>query len=101
VPKPLGDFLILDALYDTKGTAIAVDDTDTLAEQARCAQLEGLFVCPEGAAAFAAVRALRGDGWIEEHEQVVVLNTGAGVKYPETVPLNVPVFDPQDVLPLG
>jgi threonine synthase len=85
VPKPLGDFLILDALYDTNGTAVAVEDADALAEQARCARLEGAFICPEGAAALAAVRALRTDGWLAGDERVVVLNTGAGLKYPETV----------------
>jgi threonine synthase len=100
VPKPLGDFLILDALYDTKGTAVAVDDADTLAEQTRCAQLEGAFICPEGAAALAAVRSLRRDGWINEQERVVVLNTGAGVKYPETVRVDAPVLEPGDVLPV-
>ncbi|TCO60523.1 threonine synthase [Actinocrispum wychmicini] len=99
VPKPLGDFLILDALYDTNGTAVAVDDADTLAEQLRCAQLEGAFICPEGAAALAAVRVLRKEGWVGEQDQVVVLNTGAGVKYPETVTVTVPTFDPGDSLP--
>jgi threonine synthase len=101
VPKPLGDFLILEALYDTKGTAVAVDDADTLTEQARCARLEGMFLCPEGAAALAAVRVLRRDGWIEEQDRVVVLNTGAGVKYPETVRVDAPVFDPGDRIPLS
>lgn len=100
VPKPLGDFLILDALYDTNGTAIAVDDADTLAEQARGAQLEGTFVCPEGAAALAAVRMLRESGWLDGQERVVVLNTGAGTKYPETVQVGAPIFNPEDVLPV-
>jgi threonine synthase len=82
VPKPLGDALILDALYATEGTAIAVDDEDTLAEQARCARLEGAFICPEGAATLAAARALRESGWLTPDDEVVVLNTGAGIKYP-------------------
>ncbi|MBP2320323.1 threonine synthase [Kibdelosporangium banguiense] len=97
VPKPLGDFLILDALYATKGTAVAVDDTDTVATQARCAQLEGAFVCPEGAATLAAVRKLRESGWLAENHRVVVLNTGAGMKYPFEV--SAPAFDPADTLP--
>lgn len=82
VPKPLGDALILDAVYATGGTAIAVSDEETLDEQARCARLEGAFVCPEGAAALAAVKALREDGWLSVDDEVVVLNTGAGIKYP-------------------
>jgi threonine synthase len=91
VPKPLGDFLILRAVVQTGGYAIAVDDTTTLAMQRRVAALEGAFICPEGAAAFAGVEALRESGWIGADETVVVLNTGAGVKYPETVPVDVPV----------
>jgi threonine synthase len=82
VPRPLGDALILDALYDTGGTAIAIDDAQTLTEQARCARLEGAFICPEGAATLAAVRRLRESGWLDADEETVVLNTGAGIKYP-------------------
>jgi threonine synthase len=81
VPKPLGDALILDAIYATNGTAIAIDDEDTLDEQARCARLEGAFICPEGAATLAAVKQLREDGWLSASDEVVVLNTGAGIKY--------------------
>ena len=87
VPKALGDFLILRAIYETGGCAVAVDDEDLLAEQRRVAELEGAFICPEGAAAFSAVRALRASGWIGAQEEVVVLNTGTGLKYPSTVPL--------------
>jgi len=87
VPKALGDFLILRAVDETGGCAIAVSDADLLAEQRRVAELEGSFVCPEGAAAFAACRQLRSSGWIGADDEVVVLNTGAGLKYPSTVPL--------------
>ncbi len=83
VPKPLGDFLVLDALYRTGGCALAVDDGELLAEQSACARLEGLFPCPEGAAALAAVRRLRADGWIRPSDRVVVLNIGTGLKYPD------------------
>jgi threonine synthase len=87
VPKALGDFLVLQAIADTGGCAVAVDDEAILAEQHRLAELEGAFICPEGAATFAAVRHLRTSGWIHAGEQVVALNTGLGLKYPETVPL--------------
>ncbi|MEU8225742.1 threonine synthase [Kribbella sp. NPDC048915] len=87
VPKALGDFLVLEALADTGGCAVAVDDADILAEQHLVARLEGTFICPEGAANFAALRRLRESGWVRPDEQVVALNTGAGLKYPETVPL--------------
>ncbi len=87
VSKALGDFLVLQAIADTGGCAVAVDDESILAEQHRLAALEGTFICPEGAATFAAVRRLRESGWIRAGEQVVALNTGLGLKYPETVPL--------------
>jgi threonine synthase len=86
VPEALGDFLILRAVYETGGCAIAVSDADILAAQRRVAELEGAFVCPEGAAGFAAVGQLRASGWIDAGEQVVVLNTGTGLKYPEVSP---------------
>ena len=56
------------------------------------ARLEGGFVCPEGAACFAAVGKLRESGWLAADDEVVVLNTGAGIKHPETVPLDVPLL---------
>jgi len=101
VAKALGDFLILDALYDTRGTAIAVDDADLLAEQGECARSEGVFMCPEGAATLAAARQLRRNGWLRESEQVVVLNTGTGLIYPETVTVTATTLDAGDALPVG
>ncbi|GGN98446.1 threonine synthase [Saccharibacillus kuerlensis] len=98
VPKALGDFLVLEALYETEGCAIAISDEELLREQATTARLEGAFVCPEGAAVFAAARTLRASGWIAEGERVVVLNTGAGIKYPDTVSAEVPVLQPEDSL---
>jgi threonine synthase len=87
VPKALGDFLVLQAIAETGGCAVAVDDEDILAAQRRVAELEGTFICPEGAANFAAIQQLRTSGWIAANDQVVALNTGTGLKYPETVPL--------------
>lgn len=100
VPKPLGDAMILDALYATDGTAIAVSDEDTLSELALCARLEGAFLCPEGAATLAAVRMLRESRWLDADEEVVMLNTGAGLKYPDTVSADAPVLDPDGVIPV-
>ncbi|WP_027934398.1 threonine synthase [Amycolatopsis thermoflava] len=99
VPKALGDFLVLDAVYSTGGTAIAVTDEELLAEQGNLARAEGTFVCPEGAACFAAVRKLRGSGWLSADDEVVVLNTGAGVKYPETVEVSAPVLAKDGAIP--
>ncbi|RKR90480.1 threonine synthase [Micromonospora pisi] len=93
VPAPLGDELILDALRDTGGTAIAVRDEDILADLREFGAREGLLLCPEGAACLTAAKQLRAGGWIRSDERVVVLNTGAGLKYPETVEAdNLPVL---------
>jgi threonine synthase len=98
VPKALGDFLVLEAVYNTDGCAVAVDDQSILEEQQKIAALEGAFICPEGAATFVAARRLRENGWIKEGETVVALNTGAGIKYPDTVHVEVPVLQPEDTI---
>ena len=92
MPKALGDFLVLEAVRETGGTAIAVSDDAILTELAILARAEGAWICPEGAACMAAVRELRESGWIGEQERVVVLNTGTGLKYPETAEIDVPVL---------
>jgi threonine synthase len=99
VSKALGDYLVLDALYETGGCAVAVDDEELLRDQRELASLEGAFVCPEGAATVSAARRLRESGWIREDERVVLLNTGTGLKYPETVAVDVPVLRPEDGVP--
>jgi threonine synthase len=103
VPKALGDFLVLDSLYATGGTAVAVSDDELLADQREVTRLEGCFVCPEGAACFSAVRQLRESGWLSASDQVVVLNTGTGLKYPGTVPVragaDVPVLPASGAVP--
>ncbi|MEW2500620.1 threonine synthase [Amycolatopsis sp. CA-161197] len=99
VPKALGDFLVLDAVRATEGTAIAVTDDELLAAQRRLATLEGAFICPEGAACFAALDQLRESGWVSEDDEVVVLNTGAGIKYPETVEVDAPLLAKTDAIP--
>jgi threonine synthase len=95
VPKALGDFLVLDALYATGGTAVAVADDALLSDVLLAGRLEGLFLCPEGAATVTATRSLRERGWIAADEEVVLLNTGAGVLYPESVPVDAAVV-PRD-----
>jgi threonine synthase len=92
VPKALGDFLVLDAIYATGGTAVAVDDADLLADVLVAGRLEGMFLCPEGAATVTAARRLRATGWIADTDEVVLLNTGAGVLYPDTVPVDAQVL---------
>jgi threonine synthase len=92
VANPLGATLMLDAIADTRGCAVAVTDEELLAALAETARLEGAFICPEGGAGVAAIRRLRASGWIGDGEEVVLLNTGAGIKYPETVVADPPVL---------
>lgn len=101
VPKALGDFLVLDAVYETGGTAIAVGDDAIVQMQQRLAAREGLLICPEGAATLAAASELRAQGWIAPHERVVAVNTGTGLKYPD-VPYPQPqLLQPGDDLPIA
>lgn len=100
VPKALGDFLVLDAIYKTGGCAIAVSDDDLLKASALLAKTEGTFICPEGATNLSAAIKLRESGWIKSDERVVLLNTGSGLKYPETVTVTPPVLMPGDKLPV-
>jgi threonine synthase len=99
VPKALGDFLVLDAVRSTGGTAISVSDEALLAEQRAMAAAEGAFICPEGAACLAAARQLREAGWLAGTDSVVVLNTGMGVKYPESVRVDVPTLTSDGAIP--
>jgi threonine synthase len=99
VPKALGDFLVLQAVRDTGGTAVAVTDEALLADQRETARLEGSLICPEGAACVTAVRQLRESGWLAARDEVVVLNTGTGLKYPDLVAVDLPVLAPGAVLP--
>jgi threonine synthase len=99
VPKALGDFLVLEAMYATSGCGVAVTDDEILRAQKMLAETEGMFVCPEGAATLAAAVHLAREGWITAEEQVVLLNTGTGLKYPETVSVDAPLLQPGDSLP--
>ena len=96
VPKALGDFLVLDAIYATEGCAVAVSDREILRSQRMLGEKEGCFVCPEGAATLAAAEKLRLGGWIRESENVVLLNTGTGTLYPETMDADSPVLQPDE-----
>ena len=86
VPKPLGDFLILRALRESSGTAVAVRDEVIATTMELAGAAEGMVVCPEGAAALAAAALLRQDGWIGRDESVAVFNTGTGLLYEDSLP---------------
>jgi threonine synthase len=84
VPRAIGDFLILDVLRESGGTAVAVTDDELIAATREIGAAEGLFCAPEGAACLPALRRLLGAGQVNSDERVVLFNTGAGVKYLET-----------------
>ncbi|HYV81862.1 MAG TPA: threonine synthase [Pyrinomonadaceae bacterium] len=83
VPKAIGDFLILDALRASGGTAVAVSDEELIEAVHDIGAVEGLFCAPEGAACLPALRKLVESGEVNKHERVVLFNTGSGVKYME------------------
>ena len=81
VPAAIGDYLILQALRESGGGALTVTDAEILADMRAVASLEGIFVCPEGAAIAAALRRLIADGALSSDESILLLNTGSGLKY--------------------
>jgi len=83
VPKAIGDFLILKILRESNGGAIAVDDGEMIRVAREVGANEGLLICPEGAACFAALKMFRLAGKIASNERVVIFNTGSGIKYLE------------------
>ncbi|MDI1320798.1 MAG: threonine synthase, partial [bacterium] len=83
VPKAIGDFIMLDILRQSGGGAVAVTDDEMIAGVREVGAAEGLFVAPEGAATYAALKHLLATKKVRPDESVVLFNTGAGVKYLE------------------
>jgi threonine synthase len=94
VPKALGDFLVLRAVRESGGTALAVTDEEIMADVGLMARNEGLFPCPEGAATLSALRHMIVDGEVDRDERVVLFNTGSGLKYTDLFEVKAPVADP-------
>jgi threonine synthase len=96
VPAAVGDFLILDAVRESNGFAVAVSDDNINAAHKECAQTEGILLCPEGAATLAALKQELASGRIKPHEQVMLFNCATGLKYPmqsehHTIDLGKPI----------
>lgn len=85
VPVAIGDYLILEALRDSGGGALTVTDDEAIAYMKIVASLEGMFICPEGAATAAAFEKLLADGTLKSDDKVLLLNTGSGLKYLDLV----------------
>ncbi len=96
VPHPFADYLILRAIRESQGTALAVSDDEIRAAMDEWAHAEGMFVSPESAATYAAFKKLATNGFLQPHERVVLFNTGSGLKYSHLVRAEFPVLDPND-----
>ncbi|HYA16451.1 MAG TPA: threonine synthase [Bryobacteraceae bacterium] len=90
VPKPLGDFLVLNAVRESGGTAVAVSDAELIDAGIRLATREGIFAAPEGAACIVAAERLLENGFLKPDERIVIYNTGSGLKYPEAYSTRFP-----------
>jgi threonine synthase len=85
VPQAVADFLMLQVLRESQGTALSVSDDEMLAEIPRIGRAEGIFFCPEGAACVAALRRLIQRGWVNPSDEVLVFNTASGLKYLDVI----------------
>jgi len=90
VPKPLGDFLVLKAVRASGGAAIAIPDSELIDAGIRLAGEEGIFASPEGGACVAAAERLIRDGFLKRDDQIVIYNTGSGLKYLEAYSTRFP-----------
>jgi len=90
VPKPLGDFLVLQAVRESGGTAIAVSDEEMLEAGVQMASDEGIFAAPEGAACVDAAARLLRSRFLKSTDRIVIYNTGSGLKYPEAYSTRFP-----------
>lgn len=93
VPAAVGDFMILDAVRDSGGTALTVEEARIREWMRLVASSEGIAICPETAACIGALEQLTSSGWIRPEERVVVFNTGASQKYVEALTCELPKLD--------
>jgi threonine synthase len=101
VPKALGDFLILRAIRESGGCAVAVSDREMIDAAIELAHTEGFFAAPEGGACAAALRTLSKTGFLKPNDRVVIFNTGSGLKYLEAYATRYPKFAVSDYDKLG
>jgi len=85
VPKAYADFILLDILRKSRGTAVAVSDDELMGGLKELAASEGIFAAPEGGAAFVAYKKLVASGFLSGDDRVVLFNTGSGYKYIDSV----------------
>jgi threonine synthase len=93
VPSAVGDFMILDAIRESGGRGVAVEEGRLVEWMRLACRLEGISICPEAAACVGAVELLAAEGWLRPDERVVIFNTGAAQKYPEALAVKLPRLD--------
>jgi len=93
VPGAVGDFMILDAIRESGGTAVAVEEQSITSWMLRATATEGISICPETGACFAAVEQCLDDATISADDKIVVFNTGASQKYPNAIARDLPLLD--------
>ena len=98
VPAAVGDFMILDAVRESGGCAVAVEEARIVDWMQLATSSEGISVCPESAACVGAAEMLAASGWIEPHERVVIYNCGAAQKYPHVLDLDLPRISKDDAI---
>lgn len=93
VPAVVGDFMMLDAIRESGGKAVAGREANIAPWMRRASSAEGVSVCPEAAVCFDVLEGLIARGEVKPHERVVVFNTGAATKYLEAMPVELPCVD--------
>ncbi len=101
VPAAVGDFMMLDTIRASEGCAVAGKENRIYEWMRKVSSLEGIAICPETAICFDSLAKLLAEKKIESTEKVVVFNTGAAQKYPECVPLDLPLLDKDKPLDFG
>lgn len=97
VPAAVGDFMMLRVLRESGGTAVTVSDPELLEGVRELSRYQGIYACPEGGAVWKAAEALVDSGWLKRNEEVVLFNTGSGLKYNHLFPTGeLPVLDHHD-----
>jgi threonine synthase len=94
VPQAVGDFMILDAVRESGGTAIAAPEAELIPWMRRASALEGIAVCPETAACLDGLQQLVAAGRVRPDDRVLIFNTGAAQKYVETLRTELPRLPP-------
>lgn len=97
VPAAVGDFMMLRVLRESGGTALTVTDAELLEGVRELSRHQGIYACPEGGAVWKAAEKLLATGWLKPHEEIVLFNTGSGLKYNHLFPVGkLPVLDHND-----